>query len=338
MRAVMLTAPGRPLEDVEVPDPAPAESEVLVRVEASGICHSDAHYRAGFPATRVVPIILGHEIAGVVESVGPGVDPGRVGERIAVHYVVSDTTCRRCREHGEQFCEQYEMFGLTTDGGYAERIAVPARNAISVPDRIPTEHAAVMMCSSATSLHALHKARMSRGESVAVVGVGGLGMSAVQLARAMGARQVFAVDIDLARLELAGKLGAIPVEAGPEGPQAIQDLGGADVALVLVDRPEAYTAAMAALRPRGRLVAIGIAGGAVPVVPYRDLIGGEHELIGSNDHLLEEVHELFRLAEASDLVLDEVVAEQIPLGAEPVNRALDRLDAFGGGVRTDITP
>lgn len=338
MRTVRLIARGEPVEAAEVPDPEAGPGEVVVAIRASGICHSDAHYRAGDPATARLPITLGHEIAGVVEAVGEGVDPARIGERVGLHYVLSDGTCERCVRHGEQFCERYEMLGHTVDGGYAERIAVPADNAIPVPGGIRIEHAAVMMCSSATSLHALRKGRLREGEQVAVFGVGGLGMSAVQLALALGARRVFAVDIDDARLEIAAGFGAVPVRGADRAARAIADAGGADVALALVGAREPFAAAVASLGTRGRLVSVGIGKESVPIMPYRDLIRGERELIGSNDHRRHEIPELFELASRGLLRLEDVVTSVIPLDGAAVDAELDRIDSFGPGVRTVITP
>jgi propanol-preferring alcohol dehydrogenase len=322
----------------EVADPEPSTGEVAIRVEAAGICHSDAHYRSGDPATGTLPITLGHEIAGVVVTTGEGVDAEWIGRRVAVHYVVSDGVCGRCRRFGEQFCENYEMLGMTRDGGYAELIAVPVGNAVPVPADVALEHAAVMMCSSATSLHALRKGRLQQGETVAVFGVGGLGMSAIQLAFALGARRVLAVDIDDTRLEMATRFGALPVPAREDPAGAIRSSGGADVALALVGNSAVFATALASLGTRGRLVAVGIGREPVPVAPYGDLILGEHELIGSNDHTLTEIHDLFAFAEQGRLQLDDVVTGQIPLDAAPVNATLDRLDGFGPGVRTVILP
>ena len=185
------------------------------------------------------------------------------------------------------------MFGLTRDGAYAELVAVPARNAVRIPESVTSEHAAVMMCSSATSLHALRKGRLATGEVIAVFGVGDLGMSDVQLGFALGAAQVFAVDVDEGRLATAAAYGATAVPAGADPARFIQKSGGAAVALTLVDKSEVFMAAMASLTKRGRLVSVGIGRTPVPVIPYENLILGEHELIGSNDHLLAEIYELF---------------------------------------------
>src|SRR5262249_19630767 len=156
--------------------------EVRVAVRAAGICHSDAHYRAGVSPMGALPITLGHEIAGVIDKLGPGVTALAAGDRVCLHYFVSCGTCSECRAGNEQFCERYAMLGHHRDGGFAEFVTVPARNAVRLPDGIPFDQGAIMMCSSVTSLHALRKARLRLGETVAIFGSGGLGASAIQLA------------------------------------------------------------------------------------------------------------------------------------------------------------
>ena len=143
---------------------------------------------------------LGHEVAGVVEQIGAEVDRVKVGDRVALHYNVTCAECYYCSTGSEQFCPEVRMLGHHRDGGYAEYVAVPARNAIALPEEIPFEQGATLMCASATAFHVLRKARLKAGETVAVFGVGGLGMSAVQLARAFGALDVYAVDINEEKL------------------------------------------------------------------------------------------------------------------------------------------
>ncbi|MBA3543215.1 MAG: alcohol dehydrogenase catalytic domain-containing protein, partial [Chthoniobacterales bacterium] len=190
MKAVRLVQTGRPLELHEIPLPETGEDDALVRVKAAGICHSDAHYRAGISAVEPLPLALGHEVAGVVETVGSKVKSVRAGQRVCLHYLATCGTCPWCRKGHEQFCQAGAMIGKSRPGGYAEFILMPARSVFPLPDEISFAHGAIMMCSSATSLHALHKARLQPGESVAIFGVGGLGMSAIQLAQTLGARQV----------------------------------------------------------------------------------------------------------------------------------------------------
>src|SRR4051812_24112452 len=213
MKAIQLVRPGTPVEMRTVPTPVIGAGDVLVRVRAAGICHSDAHYRAGRSPVRPLPLTLGHEVAGTIESVGSDVKNISVGDRVCLHYLTSCRHCFHCDRGEEQFCPTGSMIGHYRDGGWAETIVVPARNAVPLPEEIPFEHGAVLMCSASTSLHALRRARLSGGESVAVFGVGGLGMAAIQLARALGAIDVYAVDIDRSKLDVATSLGAIVVDA-----------------------------------------------------------------------------------------------------------------------------
>lgn len=339
-RALRLVGQNEPLVGEELPVPDLASGEALVRVQAAGICRSDVHYRQGSPKLPPLPRTLGHEIAGVVEAVGSG-DPGAVavGDRVGVHYQTSCGTCRYCLAGNDQFCAAGQMIGNTRDGGYAELVAVPARNLVPVPDAVPLEHAAVMMCSSATSFHALHKGRLQPGETVAVFGLGGLGQSAVQLATALGAEAVYAVDINRSKTELAAQFGAVPVPGGPTAVDAIRDAaGGVDVALELVGLAATMRQAIDVLAPLGRAVAVGLAEDPVPVDAYGDLVLGEHEIIGVSDHVAAELGPLLDLAADGSLDLSEIVTKQVPLQTEAVNSALDDLEAFGDEVRTVIVP
>lgn len=337
MKTIQLIESGRPVVEVDMPDPSPGPGEIVVRVEAAGICHSDVHYRTGHRPLDTLPVTLGHETAGTVTAVGQDVATDLVGTRVALHYVMCCGTCDRCTRSGEQFCVDYEMLGVSVGGGYAESVIAPARNAVPIPETIDTAHAAVMMCSSATSLHALRRGRLQQGETVAVFGVGGLGMSAVQLATALGAGQVLAVDIDETRLAIAAGFGAIPIEADGAA-AAIRDAGGADVALDLVGSIDVLRAALASVAPGGRVVSVGLTTGTIPIDPFEDLIHPEAEIMGSNDHLLEEIHDLFDFAVSGKIVLDDVVTAEIPLSADAVNDVMDRMEGYGSGVRTVIRP
>src|ERR1041385_4539760 len=194
MKAIRLTAFNAPLVEDPIADPRPGPDEVQLRIEACGVCHSDAHYRAGFGAIEV-PRTLGHEVAGTVIEVGERVTTVAIGDRVAVHYLKSCRRCRACREAGEQFCEVGQMIGKQCDGGYAESIVIPAENAIPIPDAVPFPIAAVMMCSTATAYHALRVAGIRAGHNVAILGLGGLGMSALHLSRTLGAGSIAAVDV-----------------------------------------------------------------------------------------------------------------------------------------------
>ncbi len=342
MKAVRMVKPGQPLEMQEVSVPHVGAKDVLVKVKAAGICRSDVHYRAGTSPVHPLPMTLGHEVAGVIEEVGPAVRNVKVGDRVCLHYLVTCGDCRYCAMGSEQFCTSGSMIGKYQDGGYAECIVVPSRNAIPLPDEIPFEQGAVMMCSSATSLHALNKAELKPGESVAVFGVGGLGISAVQLARAFGALDVYAVDINADKLKLAESYGAVPVNASIADPVAeIRRLTGGqgvDVALELVGLPQTVKQAVHSLAVFGRAVLVGIADQPFELNSYQDIILKEAQIIGCSDHLLQELPLLVELVRRGVLDLSQIVTRTVPLDAEAINAALDDLEAFGPEVRTVITP
>ncbi len=341
MHALQLTEPGRPLELRSVDRPEAPAGEVLVQVEAAGICRSDLHYRKGFPVAGPLPITLGHEIAGVVAEVGAGVDRSRIGRRVCLHYQIGCGSCRHCRAGNERFCPRGAMLGKDRDGGYAEFITLPSPNALLVPDEVTLAHAAVMMCSTATALHALRRCRLSPGERVAIFGAGGLGASAIQLARSLGAAEVFAVDVNSTKLSNAEALGARPVDGADQPVDAIRaatDGNGVEVALDLLGSPDTLAAAVAALAPLGRAGVVGLIEGEIRLQPYRDVLVGEAELIGTSDHTAAELSELLKMARAGSIDLSNAITRTVPLDPAEVNGALDRLEAFGDDIRTVITP
>lgn len=332
MRAIRLVEHESPLVEVEVELAPLGANEVEVEVGAAGICRSDVHYRSGVRPVPFLPVTPGHEVAGTITSVGSAVTDRSVGERVALHYLISCTTCRECRAGREQFCDGGAMIGLDRDGGYAESIIVPARNALPVPGEIPTEIAAIMMCSSSTSLHALRRGRFQAGESVGVVGCGGLGMSAIKIAQALGASRVIAVDIDQAKLDTAEDLGAIPMS--PERAR----MASVDVALEMVGLPETMRTAIDMLGVQGRAVAVGISHDSLSLHSFNDLVMREAEVIGAMDHFAAEIEELFEMVVAGDLDLSDVITATVPLEAGAINETMDRLEAFDAGVRTVIIP
>jgi 2-desacetyl-2-hydroxyethyl bacteriochlorophyllide A dehydrogenase len=322
MRAVRLPALNAPLSDVEIDDAPPGPGEVQVRIEACGICHSDAHYRSGF-GNIATPRTLGHEIAGVVADAGPQVTGIAAGDRVAIHYLLSCGTCRYCSNAGEQFCERGRMIGKHVDGGFAESIRVPARNAIPIPANVPIDVAAVMMCSTATAYHALQVAGFRSGKSVVILGLGGLGISAMQLSLALGASVVAAVDVVPEKLA-----GYRTVRAGDEF----------DIALDFTGRPDVIIDALRRLAPRGTLVLVALSEAAITFNPYRDVLGKERRIIGCSDHLREELMELMDLVATGKLKLDGAISRRVPLEAKAINEVLDELDRGTTALRSVVIP
>ena len=340
MKAVRMVEDGKPLELQEIRVPDMGEEDILVRVRAAGICHSDAHYRAGRSVMGMMPITLGHEVAGSVERVGAQVSNVKIGDRVCLHYNISCGNCYYCKMGQEQFCDTVKMLGHHVDGGYAEYIAIPARNAVPLPDEIPFEQGATLMCASATAFHALSKGRVKAGETVAIFGVGGLGLSAIQLAKALGAVAVYAVDIQQDKLELASEYDAIPIDARRvDAVEEIRKLTkgrGVNVALEMIGLRKTMEQAIDSIGNLGRAVMVGMNQQPISINTYLQVLGKEAEIIGSNDHHLEELPVLVDLARRKILDTSRVVSQVIPLDAERINQRLDDLENFTKDVRAVI--
>ena len=342
MRSVRLVQLGHTLQDVEVPVPELGPADVLVRVAACGICHSDAHYRAGISPIAHLPVTPGHEIAGTVESVGKDVDAFHPGDRVCVHYLAHCGTCDFCLRGHEQFCPEVQMIGKHRDGGYAEFVKVPARSVFALPDEIAFAQGAIMMCSSATALHTLKKARLKPGESVAIFGFGGLGYSALQLAQAFDCGAVYVVEINSAKLASAAALGAIPISATAGDPvQQILDATGGkgvDVSIELVGTTATMGQAVRCLGILGRAAIVALSRESMSFLPYTDLINKEVEIIGVSDHLASELPSLMHYAQSGKLTFPESVLRFVDLDAAQINAALDALEESTDHARTVIVP
>ena len=272
MRAIRLLEPGKPLK-MKGNRYSPARSGRCVHPRRGGGdlpfgCALPFRHDQNWPSAGM----LGHEIAGIVEEIGSRVSTCKVGDRVCVHYLVSCGQCHQCHRGGRQFCRSGQMIGKHRDGGMAEYICVPERSAVRLPVEIPIDHGAVMMCSSSTSLHALRKARVQGGETVAIFGIGGLGASAVQLARALGALQVFAVDINPKKLELAKDWGATPINAAAVDPvreiRRLTEGRGVDVSVEVIGLPLTMRQAVQSLAVQGRAAIAGLSGRTFEIASY----------------------------------------------------------------------
>jgi propanol-preferring alcohol dehydrogenase len=286
---------------------------------------------------------LGHEVAGTVEQVGSAVQGIAPGDRVCLHYNVTCGSCTWCASGNEQFCLSGLMIGHHRDGGWAEYVSVPARNALPLPAEIPFAAGATLMCASATAFHALRKSRLRPGERAAIFGVGGLGTSAVQLARVFGAVEVFAIDVRESSLRLAAAFGAVPVDASRGDPVAelrrLTGGRGVDVAVEMLGKSATMQQAVQCLGPLGRAVIVGIGSEPLALDTYREVLGGENEVIGSNDHLLSELPTVIEMARRGILDVSRVVTRTVPLDSSVINAVLDELDAgTGTGIRTVVEP
>ncbi len=281
MRAAVFVGPNRPLELATVPRPEPAPGELLVRVAACGLCHSDLHYLDhGVRTFKPPPLILGHEISGTVAALGPGVEERWRGARVLLSSLVTCGACLQCRTGRENICANSKMIGNSVDGGFAEFVAMPARDVMPMPAEIPLEDGCVIGDALTTAYHAVaRRGAIAPGETVAVFGCGGVGSSVVQVAAMLGAR-VIAVDVDPRKLALARELGAAVTVDGddPDVVKAVRrETGGAgvDAAIEAIGLPATQEKALASLRAGGRVVLLGFAAEPMSLpggrVTYREL-------------------------------------------------------------------
>jgi propanol-preferring alcohol dehydrogenase len=342
MRAVQLSEIGQPLTDADVAIPQIGSSDVLIRVTAAGICHSDAHYRAGISKIHNLPLTLGHEVAGRVEKVGSEVTHVSIGTRVCVHYLLHCGNCEFCVRGLEQFCRTGQMIGKHLDGGYADFIKIPGANAFPLPDEIPFEVGAIMMCSSATALHALNKARVRSGKSIAIFGFGGLGFSALQLARALDCGDVYVVEMNPAKLASAASMGAVAIDARSADPiEQIKEASrgkGVDVALELVGSAKTMRQAVLCLSPLGRAALVGLTAESMSIHPYTELINKEAEIVGVSDHLATEIPAVIEFARSGKLRFPPETLRVVDLDAAQINAALDALQNSIDHVRTITVP
>ena len=266
MKAAVLHGFRAPIVIEEVPLPIPQENEVVIAVEACGVCHSDLHVAEGdwkqFAEIVKRPLILGHEIAGRIAELGPAVRDLKIGDRVGVpwlHWTCGE--CEFCREGNENLCQKQKITGVTVDGGYAEALKAPASHVMRIPESLSSDEAAPLFCAGLTVYRALRQAMISAGQRVAVFGIGGLGHLAVQIGRAMDA-EIFAVDVSEEKLALARSLGA-SLALNATSSRVTKELrarGGMHVALVTSAANAAYETAFSCVRAGGKLLAVGLPG------------------------------------------------------------------------------
>ncbi|MCK2217054.1 zinc-dependent alcohol dehydrogenase [Actinomadura sp. ATCC 31491] len=298
MRAAVVTAFDQPVELREVPVPEPGPGQVLVRVEASGLCHTDIHAARGeWPVKPALPFVPGHEGVGVVEETGSAVTGRVVGERVAIPWLgYACGTCAYCVSGRETLCESQLNSGYAIDGGHAEYAVAHAAYVVPVPDGVAPAEAAPLTCAGVTTYKAVKVSGLRPAERAAIFGIGGLGHLAQQYAQIFGAETV-AVDVTEDKLRLARELGAAhTVNAALADPvAAIRALGGADVAVVLAASPRVLEQAHASLRRGGRLVLVSLPKDNTMRLPIFETVLGGISVIGSIVGTRADLAEVFRL-------------------------------------------
>jgi len=321
VRAVVFEEFGGPAAVREVPDPTPAPHGAVVRVEATGLCRSDWHAWAGHDRAITLPHVPGHELAGRVEAVGADVRGWRPGDRVTVPFVCACGTCVQCASGNQQVCERQTQPGFTGWGSFAELVALDHAdvNLVGLPDAVDAVAAAGLGCRVATAHRAVvSRGRVRAGEWVAVHGCGGVGLSAVMVAVAAGAR-VVAVDVSEAALRLARSMGAeVTLDAsGTDTAPVVREVtgGGAHVSLDALGSAATCASSVRGLRPRGRHVQVGLLPPDLghPAVPMARVIALELEILGSHGMPAHDYGQLLSMVEAGRLRPDLLVTRRIGL-------------------------
>lgn len=336
MLAARLVQPGQPLDIQELPVPEPEPGEVVVQVHACGLCGTDIHLavEGSLPVERT-PITLGHEAAGVVAHAGKNAAGVREGDRVAMFPAASCGSCRPCHGGRASLCDHSKVYGMARDGALAHYVAVPAESLIPLPSDVAFDIGAVVTDGVATPFHALRgRGQLRAGETVGVVGCGGLGTHAIQLARMMGAAFVVAIDTDPHARERALRLGAdLALDPKQDDvPRAVRKAvpGGLDLTLECVGSAHTVQLALKCVAKRGRAVIVGVGTDRAQLPPLAMFVGKEQAVLGSFGMDRADIEDLYRLIASERLDLSGSISARY--GLEQANEALSHLARKDDGV------
>lgn len=317
-----------------VRDPNPSVDGVVIEVKASGICRSDWHGWMGHDSDIVLPHVHGHEFAGIIRSVGKNVRKWKIGERVTVPFVSGCGKCPQCTSGNQQVCDTQFQPGFTHWGSFAEYVSIDRAdiNLVSLPEQMSFEVAASLGCRFATSFRAVvDQGKVSGGQWVAVHGCGGVGLSAIMIANAMGAN-VIAIDIENAKLDLAKKIGAVAsINAKETNPiEAVKSItkGGAHLSIDALGSPETCFNSVSSLRKRGKHIQVGLLLGDQlnPKIPMNLVISNELEILGSHGMQAWRYPEMIEMITSGKMNPELLIGKKIRL--KQASNALAEMDRF----------
>lgn len=340
MKAAIFYGPHQPLAIEDVPVPEPQTGEILVKVAACGLCHTDLHYiDHDVPTFHKPPLVLGHEASGWIEAVGMNVEHWKPGDRVLIPALLTCGACPACRRGRENICEHGIMPGNHINGAYAEYLCVPAKDAIALPPDLPLQEACLIADAVSTPYHAVvNRGEVRPGDVVAVFGCGGVGINVVQVAAACGA-QVIAVDKVESRLEIAKTFGAervINASETPDAAKAVRKMtaGGADVAFEVIGNPATMRQAFDSLHRGGRLVVVGYSEHDVSFSAAK-IMFNEMEVRGSLGCRPVDYPRIIEMARRGAIAVEPLVTGRFTL--DDINAGLDALRG-GTGLRNIVIP
>jgi 6-hydroxycyclohex-1-ene-1-carbonyl-CoA dehydrogenase len=339
MKAAIFYGSGQPLRVEEYPTPKIGPDEILVKVTACGVCHTDLHYLDhNVPTVKKPPFILGHEASGTIAEAGANVKNLKVGDRVLLPAVLTCGVCEFCRIGRENICKNMVMFGNHVDGSYAEFVKAPAKDAFILPKELPLEESCIIADAISTPYHAVkNRAQVKPGDTVAVFGCGGVGINVVQMAATVGGI-VLAVDIADKKLEWAKKFGAVYTINPTQVPDVTKEIrrltnGGADIAIEAIGNPKTIELAFNSLRKGGRLCVVGYTDKDITFSAAKTMFF-EMEMVGSLGCRPVDYPRLIEMARIGKVQVVPLVTHKFKL--DDINLAFDNLRK-GEGLRTIVT-
>lgn len=337
MKAAVIEKFGQPIRVQNVPDPAPMDDGVVIKVKATGLCRSDWHAWMGHDTDVVLPHVPGHELAGEVSAVGKNVRNWKTGDRVTLPFVCACGVCPQCQSGNQQVCDHQFQPGFTHWGSFAEYVAIGRAdgNLVRLPESMDFVTAASLGCRFVTSFRAVvEQGKVAAGQWVAVHGCGGVGLSAIMIASAAGAN-VVAVDIAEDKLALAKSVGAVAVVNSKNTPDVVAAVmeitkGGAHVSIDALGNPTTCFNSIANLRKRGKHIQVGLMLGGQnhPAIPMDKVIGRELEIYGSHGIQAHKYPQLFEMIETGKVDPSKLIGKKVTL--EEGAAALVQMDNFPG--------
>jgi len=346
MKAVVYESFSAPPQLTTVPDPTPESGGVVIKVMATGVCRSDWHGWVGHDPDIQLPHVPGHEFSGVVEAVGKQVTKWRVGDRVTVPFVAGCGHCPECHSGNHQVCDHQFQPGFTHWGSFAEYVSIHQAdiNLVSLPEKLDFTTAASLGCRFVTSFRAVvDQGKTSAGQWVAVHGCGGVGLSAIMIANAIGAN-VIAIDISEDKLDLARALGAVATVNAAKVPNVVEAVleitrGGAHVSLDALGHPVTCFNSVSNLRKRGKHVQVGLMLGehSTPAIPMSKVIAHELEILGSHGMQAHRYDAMFAMMKSGKLAPEKLIGRTINLEQSiDVLINMDKFEVAGVTVVTEF--
>jgi len=328
MKAVIFAEPKKPLRIEDIQTPAVTDSDVLVKLKAAGICRSDLHTIHGHIQAGRTPIILGHEGAGVVARVGDRVTSFSEGDRVVVDYVLSCGNCEYCNVGKHNLCDRISFYGFRLDGTWAEYMVVPATNLFHLPKNVPFDQGALAGCAVVTGYHAMKISEMMAGNSVAIIGLGGVGTQLLQWCKVFGAAEIIGIDIDDYKLELARELGATATVNSREenlidAIMGLTDGKGVDIGFEAIGSKETNEQLISIVGKCGKAVIVGMCFDKMAVTPV-NLMSKEIQIRSPTEHTKSELREVLRFLGRGAFDVSKTITERIPL--DKVNEGIETLE------------